>query len=86
MTEVISGGKDAARYRLLVELAPRGPWASLRLKVEGRVYWLSWNGERLSRSDELRRLCTTHPTVAEELTAFLEAQLPLRPEHHPATR
>ena len=61
------------RYRLFEEIAPRGPWTSLRVAVEGRAYWLSWNGTRLARSSDLERLVDRFPTLAEELVSYLEA-------------
>lgn len=64
------------RYRLLAEIAPRGPWVSLRLIVDGRAYSLSWNGYRLAQSRTLRPLYRDRPLLLEEVVQYLEHAMP----------
>jgi hypothetical protein len=63
-------------YRLLADVAPTGPWLSLRLVVDSRPYSLSWNGSRLARGRALVTLCARHPDVAEWLCEYLAATWP----------
>lgn len=63
------------RYRLQVEIEPRAAWTALRCIAAGRVYSLSWNGQRLSRGHGLRNLCDRHPDVAEALVVYLEGAM-----------